>query len=254
MKQSVIIIPVHNQVDYLKVCVASVYEKTTDPKVIIIDDGSTDKETSQWIDNNKKHYGYEIIRHKTPLGFSIACNDGIIYALNHYDFTVLCLLNSDTEINTERWFRKVECFFENGDKIGTASVMSDNALAQTVNNTNLYLKTIQTKPTVYTILPHGFCYFISKELIEEIGTFDEVMFPHYGSEDDYSLSSIKAGFKNLLIGSVFVHHENNKSYTEKQRTMHVSKSVPALKKKWGQGYVNRAGVYSNKAANYIKRK
>lgn len=249
---SVIIIPVHNQVDYLNVCVQSVYEQTEDPKVIIVDDGSTDLVTSKWIDDNQTTYGYKIIRHNEAMGFSRACNDGIDYALENYRFNVLCLLNSDTKIITKDWFAKVEWYFNNGDKIGVASVMSDNALAQTVTNYNLYMAKIDRKPAVYSALVHGFCYFINKELLLKIGKFDEVTFPHYGSEDDYSLNSMKKGYKNLLVGSVFVHHENNKSYTESQRSYHVSKSFPALVKKWSRGTVNRAGIFSNKAANYIK--
>jgi len=249
--EQVVIIPVHNQLPYLQVCVRSVYANTKSPKVIIVDDGSTDEITAQWIDQSKQLYGYEIIRHDTAYGFSKACNDGIDYAIEHYDFNCLCLLNSDTEVRTPDWFSKVEWFFLNGDKIGLASVMSDNALAQTVTNYNRYMAKIDSKPSVYSYLLHGFCYFISKELIFKLGKLDEVVFPHYGSEDDYSLKSLKAGYNNLLVGTVFVHHANSKSYSESQRQKIILKSFPALNNKWGKHLVNSCGVMSVKAGRYI---
>ncbi len=247
----VVVIPVHNQLQCLKVCIESVYKHTNNPKVIIVDDGSTDFETKQWIIDNEKQLGYVRIYHEVDMGFSKACNDGIDFALGHYDFVSLCLLNSDTEVRTPDWFAKVNWYFENGEKIGVASVMSDNALAQTVKNYNHYMANIDTKPAVYSVLLHGFCYFISKELLLKIGKLDEVMFPHYGSEDDYSLMSIKVGFKNLLVGKVFVHHDNAKSYSEAQRSRIVLKSFPDLNKKWNAGFVNKCGILSVKAGNHI---
>lgn len=251
MKDKVVIIPVHNQLEYLKVCIDSVYKHSSDAKVIIVNDGSTDLVTAQWVDANESTYGYKIIRHEAAMGFSRACNDGIDYAIENYDFNCLCLLNSDTEIRTPDWFEKVEWHFLNGDNIGVASVMSDNALAQTVKNYNTYMRNIDTKPSVFSILLHGFCYFISKEAILKIGKLDEVMFPHYGSEDDYSLRSMQNGFKNVLVGKVFVHHENAKSYTESQRAKIVMKSFPDLNRKWGKGFINRCGIMSLKAGNYV---
>lgn len=251
MKDQVIIIPVHGQLSYLKLCVESVYAKTNNPKVIIIDDASPDDETIDWIRDNQIEYNYAIIRHNMAKGFTASVNEGMEYALEHYDFKCLCLLNSDAEIITDHWFDYVEWYFMNGNDVGVASVMSDNALAQTVKNFGQYMSIIEKKPAVYSILLHGFCYFINRELIEKIGIFDADLFPHYGSEDDYSMESMKAGYKNLLVGKVFVHHANSKSYTEAQRQTIIRQSVPNLTKKWGRGMINRCGYVTIKAGEYI---
>lgn len=248
---NVVIIPVHNQLHLLKRCIDSVIAKTNDLKLIVVDDGSTDKETSEWIENN--YPLFDVIKHETAQGFSKACNDGIRYALDNYDFTCLCLLNSDTVIVTDDWFDKVRWYFENGENVGIASVMSDNALAQTVKDPQTYMSKIDKKPAVYSYLLHGFCYFIRRELIEKIGMLDEVEFPHYGSEDDYSLKSLKEGWKNLLVGSVFVHHDNAQSYSQAQRTKIVAKSYPALIKRWGRAIVNRTGTMSVRAGEYVNK-
>lgn len=248
---NVIIIPVHNQLGYLIPCIESVYTKTINPKVIIVDDYS-DKDTTLWINSNKLKYGYDIIRHNDMAhGFTKSVNDGIKYALEHYDFICLCLLNSDTVINTNDWFSKVRYYFESGENIGVASVMSNNALAQSVTNVDKYIMDIDNKPAVYSVFVHGFCYFISKKLINDVGLLNDEIFPHYGSEDDYSLMSLKASYKNLLVGNVFVYHENNKSYTEAQRTAIIRKSYPALQNKWGRGLISRCYMVTCNAGKYV---
>lgn len=251
---NVVIIPVHNQLPYLVKCVESVIEKTKNLKLIIVDDGSTDKLTIDWIRKNEKKLGYYRIRHDSAMGFSKACNDGMKYAVENYDFTCLCLLNSDTIVQTDDWFGKVEYFYTNGENIGCASVMSDNALAQSIKNERSYLARIDSKPTVQSYLVHGFCYFISREAILKLGYLDDKEFPHYGSEDDFSLRCVTTGFTNLLVGSVFVRHNNATSYTDKQRQSIVIHSFPALNKRWGAGFVNRCGIMSAKAGKYINDK
>ena len=248
-KDKVIIIPVHNQLHLLKECIESVLLYTENPKIIVIDDGS-DKETQEWIIDNCPI----VIRMNDAMGFSYSCNKGIDYAIENYDFNCLCLLNSDTRIESETWFRKVEECFIVGDKIGIAGVMSDNALAQTVKNKPEYIRNINDKPTVYSYLIHGFCYFIGIDLLMTIGHLDEYLFPHYGSEDDYSMKSLAAGYKNLVVGSVFIHHHNSASYSDKQRNTIIKRSAPDFHNRWGINYINRCGVQSVKVGNYINNK
>lgn len=233
MKKKVIIIPVFNQLSHLIKCINSILNNTENFEIIIVDDGSTDKKTIDWIQNS----GFNIIRHMKSCGFSIACNDGIDYAMKKFDFNCLCLLNSDTEIITKNWFDKVEINYISDDKIGISGVVSNKAVYQTIENVNEYLEVIDNKPTLSCNLIHGFCYFISKKLIMKIGRFDNYTFPHYGSEDDYSLKSIKNGFKNIIVGSVFVKHKGSISYTEELREKIIKNTIPELKERWGENYI-----------------
>ena len=251
MNEQVVIIPVHNQLPLLKKCVASLAKFSPEAKIIIVDDGSTDKDTHDWI---KKGGNFVRLHNETAQGFSAACNKGIDYAMANYDFICLCLLNSDTEIVTDNWFGKVSYHYTVHEKIGISGVMSDNALAQTVQNPFHYMKIIDSKPTIYSTIIHGFCFFIGRELIMTIGRLDNEKFPHYGSEDDYCLLAIKHGFENILVGSVFVHHHNEASYGKEVRANFIKHTVPELHRRWGVGYCNNAGMYATKAARYINKK
>lgn len=249
MKKQIVIIPVHNQLPYFIKAFESVMEKSPNAVVIVVNDGSTDSETNEYLDNNSN--SYILLKNEAAKGFSNACNIGMRYAVDNFDFNCLCLLNSDTEIVTEDWFTKVESYFTSLAKIGVASVMSDNAMAQTVKDVKNYLKRIHKKPYRYSPLAHGFCYFISKDLISKIGFLDERLFPHYGSEDDYSLKSISSGFKNIIIGSVFVKHNNETSYSHDVRKEILKKSLPNLTNKWGKKYVDDCVKRYVKSCEYI---
>lgn len=244
IKDKVIIIPVHNQLPYLIKCISTVISHTKSFKLVIVDDGSTDKETIDWIDGNTDKF--DLVRNKTAKGFSIACNKGIDYAIQNFNFNCLCLLNSDTEIVTNDWFDKVEYYFKENNKLGLASVVSDNATHQSIKNVDDYLKNIGIKPMCDTRLVHGFCFFIGESLIKTIGRFDDDKFPHYGGEDDYSLKSIKYGFKNIIVGAVFVSHKGSTSYTSDIRTNYVKKSYPDLINRWTKKYVDECLEISDK--------
>jgi GT2 family glycosyltransferase len=232
--KNVVIIPVHNQLDYLKSCVKTVVEKTDNLKLIIVNDGSTDKEINSWVQAN---IDCTLINHETPQGFSAACNDGIDFAMKNFDFHCLCLLNSDTEIITDGWFDKIEREMRRHD-LGIAGPVSNNAVCQTVREPFTYMKNIETKPVIYTPLVHGFCYFIRKDVITKIGMLDGILFPHYGSEDDYSLRSLRFGFRSAIVGSVFVKHNGEASYSPSKRAELLKTSVPNLSKRWGNAHVS----------------
>lgn len=237
MKIKVIIVPVYNQHEFLIKCVSSILFKTFgDFKLIIVNDNSNN-ETVVVINRIKSFMkNCIVINNEKSLGFSGACNIGIDYAMMNIDFNCLCLLNSDTEIITDDWFNIVESEMINMNA-GVASVVSNHATYQSIINVDLYLKNIEKKPTIINNLVHGFCYFINKKLISKIGRLDDDMFPHYGSEDDYSLKSIKSGFCNIVVGKVFVMHNGSKSYTS-NKDLHLKVSVPSLLKRWGETCIN----------------
>ena len=249
MKKKIVVIPVHNQLPYFIKAFESVKKYSPDAIVIVVDDGSTDLFTSSYLENCNS---YIFLKNETAQGFSSACNKGIQYALDNLDFNCICLLNSDAEVVTEDWFTKVEKHFIDLKGIGVASVMSDNAMAQTVRDIPNYLRKIDRKPFMYSPLAHGFCYFINKQLIEQIGLLDDKVFPHYGSEDDYSLKAVKNGFRNIIVGSVFVKHNNETSYSHDVRNEYMKTSLPNLIKKWGKHYVNKCVREYVKSCERIK--
>ena len=130
--------------------------------------------------------------------------------MDHYRFNCLCVLNSDTEIITEGWFEKVEQDMVAENNVGIAGVLSNNAESQSVEEQH-YLCNMEKRPTVECPLIHGFCLFLSTNLLKKVKHYNHETFPNYASDYDFCLNSIKAGFKNILVGRVFVRHFGKKS-------------------------------------------
>lgn len=61
----------------------------------------------------------------------------------------------------------------------------------------------------------GFCTYVRRAAIEEVGMLDEVAFGRgYGEENDFSQRAIKRGWRNLITGDVFVRHLGQTSFRD----------------------------------------
>lgn len=242
---NLIVIPVHNQLDYLKKCIYSVELNTPKCKILLINDGS-DKGTTEWIEKSK----YEFIHNKKAQGYSTACNQGIEWAIKHKQ-RVVCLLNSDTEIKTENWYEKVKSKIYNN--ICVAGVVGNNAGHQTIEVKNPDVLALFDRVFV-NVLIHGFCYFLNLDVLKKIGSLDAETFPHYGSEDDLCIRATKHGYRNIIYTGVYVFHHKSKSYTEEVRSKIMTNSVPALSERWGERNVRNYCLGANRILTDLRKK
>jgi len=59
----------------------------------------------------------------------------------------------------------------------------------------------------------GFCMYVRRDALDEIGIFDEVRFQRgYGEEVDFCRRAAKAGWRNVLAPDTFVYHEGEASF------------------------------------------
>lgn len=214
-----IIIPVHNQFNLLDKCLKSIALKT-DKNIydyeIILSDSNSDEKLKEFYELLCFTAGYSIEKrikiisdNKKP-GFSRAINNGMKLAWNDSDYYVW--LNSDTLV-TMNWLFNITQY-------DLCSPISNNASYQTVlqidkkdiNKVEEYLLSEQIIEDLQTTFLNGFCYVISKKVFQTVGFLDEVYFPHYGSEDDYSLRAKLKGFKAYILANNFVYHVGNQSY------------------------------------------
>ena len=60
----------------------------------------------------------------------------------------------------------------------------------------------------------GFCMYIRRACLDEIGLFDAETFGRgYGEENDFCMRAAAAGWRNVLAGDVFVYHEGAVSFS-----------------------------------------
>ena len=69
----------------------------------------------------------------------------------------------------------------------------------------------------------GFCMFLSRAALDEIGDFDEAAFGRgYGEENDWCLRASAAGWRHLLCGDLFVFHAGGASFGQDAQALQAS--------------------------------
>ena len=252
-----IVVCVHNALDDVKGCLESVQAHSSPPyRVILVDDGS-DAPTADYLVGSAQAAGFMLIRNEQARGYTRAANQGLQQSTA--DFVVL--LNSDTVVGPGWLDRLVACMVSDA-QIGIAGPLSNAATWQSIPHvydgadwaTNPLPKGLTVtamaetvarySPRSYPRLPflNGFCLLIRRQVIENIGAFDEDNFgAGYGEENDYCLRARKNGWLLALADDTYVYHAGSKSYSDEKRRALCDRANETLKRKHGAHAV-RAGV------------
>ncbi len=181
-----------------------------------------------------------LLTNKANQGFVKTVNRGMRYSNED-----IVILNSDT-IVTKNWLKRlVDCayssilhatvtpFSNNATICSIPKFLEDNKIpdgfsiktfAQFVNEVSRY-----EYPEIPTGV--GFCMYIKRKAINIIGYFDDETFGKgYGEENDFCMSVLKRGFKNILCDNTFVYHKGGQSFKESTLKLMKENSVKLAKK------------------------
>lgn len=223
-----VIIPVYNAYfDFIK-CLYSTIKYQNKYRIICINDKSTDPRIDELFLKIKPWENENLILLKNPTnsGFVKTVNKGMKYSKND-----VILLNSDT-IVTNNWTAKLaNCAYSN-ERIATVTPFSNNATicsipkfcqdnivpeGFTVDAFADFVEKISLKQFPELPTAVGFCMYIKRSAIEEIGYFDEATFGKgYGEENDFCMRVIKAGYRNVLCDDTFIFHKGAASFSGAQ--------------------------------------
>ena len=243
-KKYTIIIPIYNAYEETCECIRSVLENTRiDYELILINDCSTDKRIKQLLDSLDDIKDIHVIHNRTNQGFVRNVNKGMKQSDND-----VILLNSDT-IVTPKWLSKMVISAYSDDKIGTVTPLSNSSdvsipqLGMDKSQHRLNSMAYQTDKLVHEYLQsptgNGFCLFIKRDLINDIGFFDEVFGMGYGEETDFTQRAVKNGWINIRNPQVFIYHRRHASFkkenTDKLKLKNrkiIQKRHPNVYKQW----------------------
>lgn len=241
-----VIIPVYNAFEVLKDCVKSVIENTDLKRnsLVLINDKSTDERISPYLESLKSEYpdiNLFVKENEENLGFVKTVNRGMKESEND-----VLLLNSDTVV-PENWLEKINRCAYLSDKTASVTPLSNNATLTSVpeplkrneiptdigiNEYNALIEKYSYRE--YPVLPtaHGFCMYIRRDALTDIGYLDEESFGKgYGEENDFSYRAIKKGYKNLLCDDTLVYHLESKSFGNEREKI-ISEHEQILKKRY----------------------
>ena len=227
-----IIIPVYNGYEDLQLCIPSVkkYTDLTKNRVILINDCSPDERIAPYLDGLAQE-NIVVLHNEKNLGFSANINKGMAQSANRD----VLLLNSDT-IVTEGWLEKIRACAYRDPAIGTVTPLSnsatlcsvpvmcqDNPLPEgfTVDEYAALIERCSLKRYPRITVAVGFCMFIKRCVIDDIGNFDAETFGRgYGEENDFCNRAEQAGYHHVMCDDTFVYHKGTASFdTEEKRAL-----------------------------------
>lgn len=221
-----IIIPVYNALDEVRSCIDSVIKNTPLSKninVIVLNDCSPDKNIKPMLSEYKNIPNISIKNNLTNLGYTRNVNKGAKLAKGRD----IILLNSDTVVSPN-WIRNLVVAAYSKSDIGTVTAVSNNAGAFSVpksgsNNIPEHLsievisRIVKNSDGNYIDVPtgNGFCLYIKRDLIDDIGAFDYKKFPRgYGEENDFCMRALEAGWVNIVDTKTYIYHQRSASFKD----------------------------------------
>jgi GT2 family glycosyltransferase/glycosyltransferase involved in cell wall biosynthesis/SAM-dependent methyltransferase len=227
-----VILPVYNAYDDLLRCLFSLLTHNTGYRIILINDNSPDERIGHLFQDLMKYQGDFLILLENPenLGFTKTVNRG----MQCYQKDVI-LLNSDT-IVTVGWAGKIKkcaCsspdiatvtpLTNNGTICSVPVFLQDNQLPDgfTVDTFAQMIEEISFNRVIEIPTAVGFCMFIKRNILEEIGYFDAETYGRgYGEENDFSRRAILHGFRNVLCDTTFIYHRGASSFSGEKKDLY----------------------------------
>jgi GT2 family glycosyltransferase/glycosyltransferase involved in cell wall biosynthesis len=268
-----IIVCVHNALDDVKRCLESVMCNTYPPyHLIVVDDGSN-QDTKQYLEKFVAGQLATLIRNDVASGYTKAANTGM--RASKGDFVVL--LNSDT-IVPPRWLdRLIQCA-NSSELIGMAGPLSNTASWQSVplimnasgdwadnplptgwSANDFANEVARVSPRIFPRVGflNGFCLLIKRQLINDIGLFDEETFARgFGEENDYCLRATEKKWQLAIADDCYVFHAQSKSYSHERRVDLARLAGEALASKHGQARIdhNLSMTKPHPALHYMRQR
>jgi GT2 family glycosyltransferase len=235
-----IVIPVFNQLEMTQDCLEAVAANTRDHEVIIVDNGSNPPFPTSML---------HAIRNETNLGFPAACNQGIRVATGD----VIILLNNDVIVTTgwaDRLLYHLDTFAIVAPMANYCAGLQQQIALETYNDEQelnaavTKWGTAHDKEFLEVNFVIGFCMAFKKSLWEELGPFDESLWPCSGEEIDFCFRAREKGYKIAIARDAYVHHIGSQTFMQMEKDGQLNyvgtirKNDLHLSAKWGADFWN----------------
>ena len=219
-----VVVPIYNASSDVRACATSVLAHLRpDVRLILIDDASPDPGIAEYFAELERlaHPQVVLLRNEKNLGFTGTANRGMQLSRAN-----VVLLNSDT-IVSRGWLDALMHCAATDPTIGTVTPFSNNAEICSFPRfceDNPWPAGRDAEPTraalaaaavpTYPDLPTGvgFCLFLRRAMLDQIGIFDPAFGAGYGEENDLCLRAANAGWRNVLADNAFVVHTGGRSF------------------------------------------
>ena len=212
-KKLAIIIVNWKQYDLTKKCLLSINKtKFNNYKIILVDNESSEKKLNVLLND---FYNLKVIQNKLNLGFGVANNQAITYALdNNYDYVML--LNNDTEVDQNFISPLINCIENNNSVGGVQPLIMNYNKRDSIWSAGGYInkffgitttnKSLENKLDLDWIT--GCCMLLKTEVIKKTKLLDENFFAYY-EDVDWSLRIKDLGYSLQLVETSLIYHHGS---------------------------------------------
>ncbi|MGL4460598.1 MAG: glycosyltransferase family 2 protein, partial [Planctomycetia bacterium] len=268
-----VVVCVHNALDDVKACLASVVKhRAANQRIVLVDDASEPDCRDFLAEFAAAYEGCTLRRFDRRQGYTRSANEGLKAATGDY----VVLLNSDTIVSAEWADRLMECG-ESEPAVGVVSPTSNAAYWQSAPwvydpDGALSLNPLPAGWTPETVadavaatsprlfprvgVVNGFCFAVKRAVLDRVGLLDEEGFPDgYGEEHDYCIRAVDAGFQLAVADHAYVFHAKSKSYGNDRKRELSQQGVETLRRKHGEKRVaaNTTALRNQKALTLVRQ-
>ena len=263
-----LIIPTRNGLPLIRQCVESILEKTTYPnyEILIVDNGSDDPATLDYLAAIASEARVRIIRDDRPFNFSALNNAAVRQA----EGVVVGLINDDIEVITPDWLGEmVSLALQPGIGAVGARLLYPNdtlqhggivlGLGGLAAHAHKYSRRCEHGYFGRASLVQGFsavtaaCLVIRKAIYEEVGGLNETDLAVAYNDVDFCLGVREAGYRNVWTPyAELYHHESASRGSENTREKQdrFAKEVAYMKARWGSLLLNDPAYSPNHTLDY----
>ncbi|WP_339615961.1 glycosyltransferase [uncultured Gilvimarinus sp.] len=232
-----IIIPVYRGYKSTRDCLRTVLGSLPEwANVVVVNDASPEQKLVECFDAWALDKRVSVLHNASNLGFVGTVNRAM--ALSNTD---VILLNSDTLVSPG-WLERLQAAALTNPRAASVTPLSNNATICSyprfchdnpmlpgcdVATMQRYCEDANSGLTVELPTGVGFCMYIRRQCLNEVGLFDEEAFGRgYGEENDFCIKASNAGWVHLLAADCFVFHQGGVSFADdKAQLTQVAEAV-----------------------------
>lgn len=253
-----VVIPTRDGLQYLRSCVSSILEKTSyaNYEVLVIDNGSVNSETLQYLDGLEDESRIRVIRDARPFNYSALNNAAVRLCRG----SIIVLLNNDIEVISRDWLEEMVSIAVQ-PKVGAVGArlwFMDGTLQH--GGVILGLGASRVAGHAHYRCPKGnFGYFgrasltqsmsavsaaclaIRKQVYEEVGGLDEANLQVAFNDVDFCLRVREAGYRNVWTAFAEMFHRESatRGYEDNpDKAARFEHEANYMKRRWGELLTN----------------
>lgn len=219
-----IIIPTRDRLRLLRSCMISVLGATRYPDydVIIVDNGSQNRDTADYLARLAQNPRVQVIRDDGPFNYSALNNRAVAQARGD----LICLMNNDVEVLDDQWLTALvrQAVRPHIGAAGAKLLYDDHriqhagvvvGLHEAAGHAHRFQRNAdpgyfaQAHIARYVTAVTGACLVVDKRKFESVGGLDEDTFAVAFNDVDLCLKLQAAGLRNVYVPqAVLIHHES----------------------------------------------